>query len=180
MSDQVMKYKGQIGSVEFDFDDDCLHGKLLYINDLVTYEAKSIPELRMEFHAAVDDYLETCEELGVEPNKPFKGSFNVRIGEDLHRKIAFKAAEQGISVNDAVTKAVSNYISQNRRSSDELLGMMTKQHFKQYVLHSNVRALASIHDLECPEPEPETFWGNQFEGSKKATFVISPERRCEH
>lgn len=110
MSEQVFKYRDQIGSIEFDTDDDCLHGKLLHINDLVTYEADSMPELRKEFHAAVDDYLETCEELGQEPNKPFKGVFNVRVGEDLHRRAVLKATASGMALNELVTQAVKTFL----------------------------------------------------------------------
>jgi len=34
----------------------------------------------------VDDYLELCEEKGNEPERPFKGPFDVRTGSDLHRR----------------------------------------------------------------------------------------------
>ncbi|MCC5845364.1 MAG: toxin-antitoxin system HicB family antitoxin [Verrucomicrobia bacterium] len=44
---------------EFSQKDGCLHGKIQFIQDLVTYEAETVPELEKAFHAAVDDYLET-------------------------------------------------------------------------------------------------------------------------
>jgi len=130
MNEQVMKHRGQIGSVEFDFDDDCLHGKLLYINDLVTYEAESLPALREEFRAAVDDYLETCEELGVEPNKPFKGSFNIRIGEPLHRELAIKAVSEGVSLNELCTQALGHYLECEEQSVVEHFHNHTHVHYE--------------------------------------------------
>lgn len=110
MTTETLKYKGQLGSVECDVDNDCLHGKLLHINDLVTYEASTPGKLREEFEAAVDDYLETCEALGVEPYKPFKGSFNVRVGEDLHRAVVLKATSEGLGLNEACIKAFKMYV----------------------------------------------------------------------
>jgi len=106
-----MKHEGQIGSVETDMESGTLHGKLLYIDDLVTYEASTLADLRAEFESAVEDYLADCAELNIEPNRPFKGSFNVRPGRDLHKALVFKAAELGISLNEAVSEAIDRYVN---------------------------------------------------------------------
>ncbi len=108
----IFRYIGFIGSIEADSDDKILHGKLLYINDLVTYEAPTIPKLEVEFKKAVDDYLQTCKQLNREPMKPFKGSLNIRIGAELHREAALHAATTGISINEFIKSAVQNKIYQ--------------------------------------------------------------------
>ena len=82
------EYKGYHTRIEFDYDDQVLFGKIEGIKDLVSFEADNATEIEKSFHEAVDDYLEFCTELGVEPNKEFKGSFNVRITPELHRKAA--------------------------------------------------------------------------------------------
>ncbi|EJL6486938.1 type II toxin-antitoxin system HicB family antitoxin, partial [Vibrio cholerae] len=82
-----MKYKGFWGSCEVSFEDGILHGKIECINDLVTYEAATPVELEEAFHDSVDDYLETCEMLGKEPDKTMSGSFNIRVGSELHKKL---------------------------------------------------------------------------------------------
>jgi predicted HicB family RNase H-like nuclease len=87
----VMEYKGYIGSVHFVADDEIFFGKIEAINDLIMFEGQSVQELKKAFYGAVDDYLATCQKMGREPNKTFKGSFNVRIGRELHVK-AYKAA----------------------------------------------------------------------------------------
>lgn len=110
MSKEIMKYKGQLGSIDIDMDSKTLYGKLLHIDDLVTYEANNPEDLEAEFKQAVDEYIADCEELGIEPNKPFKGSFNVRIGSDLHRQLAHKATELELSMNEAVAKAIKNFV----------------------------------------------------------------------
>ena len=103
-----LQYKGYLGDVDYSLEDDkCLHGKILYINDLVTYEAQTVPELEEAFREAVDDYLETCVEIGKEPEKSFKGSFNVRMAPELHKAAAVAAALAETSLNDFVTQAIA-------------------------------------------------------------------------
>ncbi|MCK0107337.1 type II toxin-antitoxin system HicB family antitoxin [Marinobacter sp. S0848L] len=115
MSSNTIKYKGQIGSIEHDLDRGVLYGKLLFINDLVTYEAENLRSLEQEFRVSVDEYLADCASMGIEPNKPFKGSFNIRIGRELHRKLAMKAADEGLGLNEAVQLAVERFVVKGSR-----------------------------------------------------------------
>ena len=103
-------YKGYRGIVEFSAADNVFFGKLFGINDLVTFEGTSVKALEKSFREAVDDYLATCAELGKEPERTFKGSFNVRIDPDIHRKAALKAQAQSISLNELVEKAIKKEI----------------------------------------------------------------------
>ena len=107
---KVFHYKGFIGSAEADLTDKCLHGKLLYISDLVTYEGQTVEELENEFKVSVEEYLQTCERLGREPMKPFKGSLNVRIGAELHKEAAVYAAEHGVTLNECIREAVQSQV----------------------------------------------------------------------
>jgi D-alanyl-lipoteichoic acid acyltransferase DltB (MBOAT superfamily) len=43
-------------------------------------------------------------------NKTYKGTFNVRISPDLHRAISIHAMQNGLSLNQAVEKAISQYV----------------------------------------------------------------------
>lgn len=87
----ILSYKGYEGTVEFDPDGKVLRGKVLHIQDLVTFQTENCGEVENEFRAAVDDYLEFCGEIGKNPDKPLSGQFNVRISPDLHRKISVMA-----------------------------------------------------------------------------------------
>lgn len=102
----MFDYNGYQGSVKVSLEDKCLYGSIAFINDLVLYEAETVEALEKEFRIAVDSYLETCKESGIEPKKPFKGSFNVRIGQELHQKAAKRAKERGKSLNDYVKDAI--------------------------------------------------------------------------
>ncbi|MDH2926046.1 type II toxin-antitoxin system HicB family antitoxin [Lonepinella koalarum] len=113
--EKVLEYKGFIGSIEFSLDDNVLYGKLLYINGLVTYEGRDLEELRQEFQLAVDDYLELCQTQNIQPLKSFNGKFNVRISPDLHQKVAFIAAKQGVALNAVISQAIENEVRHSAR-----------------------------------------------------------------
>ncbi len=107
----AMTYKGYIGLVHYSAEDEVFYGKIDAINDLIMFEGKSVGELKKAFREAVDDYLETCKVMGREPHKPFKGSFNVRIPSELHRKAAEKATIMGISLNQLVQRALEEKVA---------------------------------------------------------------------
>ena len=58
-----------IGSIEYSEEDKCLHGKILGIDDLVTFEGESISQLEQEFQEAVEEYLDICKRHSREPQK---------------------------------------------------------------------------------------------------------------
>ena len=86
MKNNMIEYKGYHSTVEFDAETYTLRGKIEGINDLVTFESRDVSSIELEFHNAVDDYLEFCKEVGKEPDKEYKGSFNIRITPELHKK----------------------------------------------------------------------------------------------
>lgn len=106
LSDNLLRHKGYSGSVEVSLEDDCLHGRLLHIDDLITYGGSTVAELRAEFEAAVDDYLAYCLETGKVPDKPYTGSFNVRIGHERHRWLVEVAAAANMSLNECVCDVI--------------------------------------------------------------------------
>ena len=118
MKNEFLKYKGYLGTIEFDIEDGCLMGQVLHINDLVTYEAETILELKKEFENSVNDYLELCLELGRKAQKPYKGTFNIRITPEKHKQIALKATREECSINEVVNNAIDYFLSAD---SSELL-----------------------------------------------------------
>lgn len=115
---RVLEYKGYFGSIEVSIEDNVLYGKLLHINDLITFEAETVGELENVFKEAVDDYLEYCTQLGKEPEKPFKGSFNVRISPENHKKAVAQATRMGISLNQFVETAIVYSLDNLRATID--------------------------------------------------------------
>lgn len=106
----ILKYKNYWSKIEYSADDGVLYGRIEGISDLVNFESPSAEEIETEFHKAVDDYLEFCSEMDKEPDKAFRGNFNVRISPELHRKMALVAIENNKSLNQMVEIAISDYI----------------------------------------------------------------------
>ena len=102
----TMEYKGYVGSVEFSEEDALFYGKVLGIRALISYEGTNAAELVADFHGAVDDYLELCAQSGMEPEKAYKGSFNVRISPELHKQAVIAAMSHNMSLNSFVETSI--------------------------------------------------------------------------
>ncbi len=107
----ILKYKDYEGTAELDMARHVCRGKLLFIDDVVTYEADHPEKLQAEFEAAVEDYLQTCIAVGKEPQRPFRGMFNVRVSPLLHRAASLRAVADAVSLNDVVVQALTAYVS---------------------------------------------------------------------
>jgi predicted HicB family RNase H-like nuclease len=114
-----LEYKNYIGTVEFSADDKVFWGKIHGINDVVTFEGASVLELEEAFKDSVDDYLQTCAELNKEPEKVFKGSFNVRVSGALHRSTALLASRKGLNINEVVKRALTYVVKHEEMLNDE-------------------------------------------------------------
>lgn len=107
----LLQHRGYYGSIEASPEDNCLFGKLQFIRALVSYEGETVAQLSQSFRDSVDDYLDTCATLGQDPELPCKGSFNVRVGHDLHLAASVAATRDKISLNDLTRKALREYLS---------------------------------------------------------------------
>ena len=113
----MMEYKGYFGSVHYSDEDELFYGKAEFIRSLISYEGHDVSSLKTSFYEAVEDYLELCQQRGTEPEKAFKGSFNVRTGTDLHRRATLSAQQQGMNLNRLVTEALEQYLQQSSTPS---------------------------------------------------------------
>ena len=109
----TIEYKGYIGSVEFSEEDGVFFGKVQGIKSLISYEGTNAVELVEDFHGAVDEYLAMCKEENVEPEIAYKGSFNVRLSGDLHRRAALYAMSHQQTLNSFIEEAVRSKLSIN-------------------------------------------------------------------
>lgn len=105
----ILRYKGFIGSIEAELEENTLYGKVLGLDKgtLVTYEGKTLAELKEDFVNAVEDYIAHCKENGLPLHKSYTGSFNIRIPVELHAKAAAMAQEEGISLNAFVKQSLA-------------------------------------------------------------------------
>jgi len=108
---QTLEYKGYNGAVLYSAEDKILHGRIVGIRDMVTYKGRNVTSLEKNFKAAVDEYLKFCKAEGKKPDTPFKGSFNVRLGRDLHKRAALFAEEHDQKLNAVVHDALEKYLT---------------------------------------------------------------------
>jgi len=106
----MMEHRGYLGSVHYSDEDRVFYGKVEYIRSLISYEGTDVDSLRNAFEEAVDDYLNHCAETDQTPEQPFKGSFNIRPGTELHRRAVLYAKEKNMTLNDLVKEAIHRYL----------------------------------------------------------------------
>src|SRR4030067_390141 len=83
----MMEYQGYLAKVEFDEDAEVFHGEVINLRDVITFEGKSVSELRRAMRESVTDYLAFCHERNEDPDKPFSGRLLVRIDPALHTEL---------------------------------------------------------------------------------------------
>ncbi len=105
----VLRYKGFRGRATY--EDGELLIELLHISDLITASCDSAAKVTEVFEELVDDYVETCKCIGKEPEKPFKGSLNIRMSPDLHKKIAMLSVDQEVTLNSWIVGAIEQKIA---------------------------------------------------------------------
>jgi predicted HicB family RNase H-like nuclease len=112
----TMEYNGYFGSVHYNDDDKVFYGKLEFIRALVSYEGTDVVSLRTAFEEAVDDYLEFCQETGKQPEKPFKGSFNIRMDPSLHQRLVSHAMDEGKTLNTFIKDILEKSTTESHRA----------------------------------------------------------------
>lgn len=112
--DNIMKYKGYWAEIKYSDEDECFCGSIDGLKNVsISFEGETVKELKKDFKDAINSYLQTCKELGKEPEKQCKGSLNVRLGTELHTKAKMKSIEKKISINELIKEAVVAYLKTN-------------------------------------------------------------------
>lgn len=115
-----LEYKGYLGTVEYSSEDELLFGKVQFVDSLLAYDGKSANEIKHSFQEAIDSYLEFCKEVGKSPEKSYNGGFNVRVGSELHKKVAKEAFARGLGLNEFTVKALQLAIDNKTKTVNHL------------------------------------------------------------
>jgi predicted HicB family RNase H-like nuclease len=102
----TLRYKDYTGVFAYDEEAELFHGRVVGLRDIVTFEGRSVDELKTALADSVEDYLDFCKELGKEPEKPLSGRLLVRIDPELHRSVAVAATRDGKSINHWIKDAL--------------------------------------------------------------------------
>lgn len=110
----VMEYNGYHAKVEYDDKDNIFVGTVLGLNDTLAFHGKSVDELRNSFKNCIEDYIDLCKEIGKQPEKEFRGVFNIRISPESHREAAIEAAKDGVTMNQFVADSIDERLARRR------------------------------------------------------------------
>jgi predicted HicB family RNase H-like nuclease len=108
----MMRYKGYVGTVQYDPDAKILHGEVAGLRDVITFQANSVAGIEKAFRESVDDYLAFCRKRGEKPEKPHSGQFIIRAGSELHRNLSTIAQATGRSLNSVVVESLKHAVDQ--------------------------------------------------------------------
>ncbi len=95
----MMHYKGYIGHLVFDDEAEIFHGEVINTRDVITFQGKSVEEIKKEFKESVDDYLEFCASRNESPDKPFSGKLSLRLDPEIHQQAYVAARKEKKSLN---------------------------------------------------------------------------------
>lgn len=102
----TMTHEGYVATIELDEEAGLFHGEVINTRDVLTFQGRTLDELKAAFADTISDYIEWCRARGKEPQRPYSGNFTVRISPELHRRVATAAARDGKSVNTFVAEAL--------------------------------------------------------------------------
>ena len=100
----MMIYKGYLGEVTYDDEAEIFHGEVIGLKDVITFQGKTVRELKKAFHDSINDYLAWCHERGEQPERTYSGNLRIRMNPELHAHLALDAAKQGKSLNDLINE----------------------------------------------------------------------------
>jgi predicted HicB family RNase H-like nuclease len=107
----TMTYKGYIGKVVIDEEENELHGTVINTRDMITFVGRTVAQTRKALADSVEVYLKYCAEKGITPNKPYSGKILLRVKPALHAQLVERAAEADKSLNEFAEEALAEAAS---------------------------------------------------------------------
>lgn len=169
---KTVTYNGFQAAVEY--DDGVLFVRVLHVEDLLVAQCRSVDEIQVVLKELIEDYLEDCRALGKEPSKSYSGTFNIRVGADLHRRAAIAAAEAGVNLNVWVQSAISDKLDCDRIHT-RVEGVFEE------TLHA-IRNVQKSAYVRREGPRPNHYFGRNLETifSSSANFMTKRESEWAH
>ena len=102
-----MSYRGYTARMDFDAEDKIIVGRVIDIDDIITFHGASVAEFEAAFNTAVDGYIQACEQLGQAPDKPASGRMMLRVNPVVHAAAVKASARSGQSLNKWAEKVLN-------------------------------------------------------------------------
>jgi predicted HicB family RNase H-like nuclease len=101
----TMTHDGYVATIELDKEAGLFHGEVINTRDVLTFQGRTLDELKIAFADTIADYIDWCRERGKEPQRPYSGNFTVRISRaasaGCHRRCPQRHEHQHIRRRDA-------------------------------------------------------------------------------
>ncbi|MBQ9990510.1 MAG: type II toxin-antitoxin system HicB family antitoxin [Lachnospiraceae bacterium] len=157
----MLEYKGYHASIEYDAEDNIFVGEVFGITDSLNFHGTSVTELKEMFEQSIDNYLELCEKIGKSPDKEFKGTFNIRIPSEMHKRAALEAAKQKITLNQYVMKAIDQSFQTQENIKETIIFIPYGARQMNWESHSDEGFMAMFHDTPIwSKKEKSVYAGN--------------------
>lgn len=108
---ETMNYKGYQGTIEYSLEDNVLHGRVLGIKSILSYEGNTLSELKKDFESLIDEYLEDCKNNNESPEKPYKQNIVINLEPDLQEKLYLYSTLHNENIIDSIGKAIRNLVT---------------------------------------------------------------------
>lgn len=154
----VLKYRGYHAKIEFSAEERVFFGEVFGIEDSLNFYGETVSEIEDAFHNCIEEYLEMCKEFGKEPNKSFKGSFNVRVRPELHRDVAIAAYDKGMTLNQYVEEALEKSLSNQSNQ-------VTYMFLPEQLWSKTYKSISAEEDVDTSKyiEQPVVNGGNSYE-----------------
>ncbi|OIO94154.1 MAG: antitoxin HicB [Armatimonadetes bacterium CG2_30_59_28] len=133
----MMEHKGYLAHTEFDDEGNVFHGEVVNVRDVITFQGKTVEELRRAFQDSVEDYLTFCADRGEEPERPFAGRFTVRLSPEQHRRVVLAAEKAGKGIEKWMTKVVTQAAGSGTEGKSRKLSSQPLQPMRQTARRSS-------------------------------------------
>lgn len=100
----MLEYKGYVGTVEV--DEGAFVGRVSGLKDVITFEGRTLAEVKRAFRESIDDYLAFCVERSEEPDRPYSGKVPLRLDPETHRRAVARAQAEGMSLNAWIARQI--------------------------------------------------------------------------
>jgi predicted HicB family RNase H-like nuclease len=121
----LMHYKGYDASVELSDEGSLFFGKVEGIRSLISFEGSDVDSLKQSFEDSVEAYLVLCQKKNVDPEKPYKGSINVRIKPENYRLIFRESKRRNSSINSLINEAIEREYARGGQKSSQVIDSRT-------------------------------------------------------
>ena len=143
----MLEYKGYHASIEYDAEDNIFVGEVFGITDSLNFHGQSVTELKEMFEQSIDNYLNLCEKIGKNPDKEFKGTFNVRIPPEMHKKASLAAAKQKITLNQYVMMAIKQSFEEKENIKETVIYIPYEPKQIDWESHADIGFTKMYHDI---------------------------------